>query len=58
MRAHVAIQLFQMRGYDNEAVAQYLGFHDATNFRRSFQRRTGLTATLLRDGLANNPALF
>jgi hypothetical protein len=29
-----------MRGYDNEAVAHYLCFHDATNFRRSFKRWT------------------
>ncbi|MBV7534732.1 AraC family transcriptional regulator [Duganella sp. sic0402] len=51
VRAHVAMQLFQMRGYDNEAVAQYLGFHDATNFRRSFKRWTGLAPSLLRDAL-------
>jgi AraC-like DNA-binding protein len=57
VRAHVAIQLFQMRGYDNEAVAQYLGFHDATNFRRSFKRWTGLTPSLLRDGLLSIPQL-
>lgn len=57
VRAHVAIQLFQMRGYDNEAVAQYLGFHDATNFRRSFKRWTGLTPSLLRDGLLSIPRL-
>jgi AraC-like DNA-binding protein len=57
VRAHVAIHLFQMRGYDNEAVAQYLGFHDATNFRRSFKRWTGLTPSLLRDGLLSIPLL-
>ena len=57
VRAHVAIQLFQMRGYDNEAVAQYLGFHDATNFRRSFKRWTGLTPSLLRDALLSIPSL-
>ena len=57
VRAHVAIQLFQMRGYDNEAVAHYLGFHDATNFRRSFKRWTGLTPSLLRDGLLSIPGL-
>ena len=51
VRAHVAIHLFQVRGYDNEAVAQYLGFHDATNFRRSFKRWTGLVPSLLRDAL-------
>nr|WP_267876193.1 AraC family transcriptional regulator [Duganella rivi] len=51
VRTHVAMQLFQMRGYDNEAVAHYLGFHDATNFRRSFKRWTGLAPSLLRDAL-------
>lgn len=51
VRAHVAMQLFQMRSYDNEAVAHYLGFHDATNFRRSFKRWTGLVPSLLRDAL-------
>ena len=51
VRAHVSMHLFQMRGYDNEAVAQYLGFHDATNFRRSFKRWTGLAPRLLRDAL-------
>ena len=55
VRAHVAIHLFQSRGYDNEAVAHYLGFHDATNFRRSFKRWTGLTPSLLRDGLLSVP---
>lgn len=51
VRTHVALYLFQMRGYDNDAVARYLGFHDATNFRRSFKRWTGQTPSLLRDGL-------
>ena len=55
VRAHVAIHLFQARGYDNEAVAQYLGFHDATNFRRSFKRWTGLTPRVLRDELLGVP---
>jgi AraC-like DNA-binding protein len=41
-----------MRRYDNEAAAAYLGFHDATNFRRSFKRWTGQTPSLLRSGLA------
>ncbi len=54
VRAHVAIHLFQMRGYDNEAVAQYLGFHDATNFRRSFKRWTGLVPSLLRHALLDS----
>ncbi|MTV36579.1 AraC family transcriptional regulator [Duganella radicis] len=54
VRAHVAMHLFQMRGYDNEAVAHYLGFHDATNFRRSFKRWTGLVPSLLRDALLHS----
>jgi AraC-like DNA-binding protein len=52
VRAHQAIYLFQAHGYDNDAVAAYLGFHDATNFRRSFKRWTGQTPQLLRHALA------
>lgn len=51
VRTHVALYLFQNLGYDNEAVAQHLGFHDANNFRRSFKRWTGQTPSLMRDGL-------
>ena len=51
VRAHKAIYLFQAHGYDNDAVADYLGFHDATNFRRSFKRWTGQTPQLLRQAL-------
>ena len=51
VRAHKAIYLFQAHGYDNDAVAAYLGFHDATNFRRSFKRWTGQTPQLLRHAL-------
>ncbi|AKU20896.1 AraC family transcriptional regulator [Massilia sp. NR 4-1] len=51
VRTHVALHLFHSRRADNEAVAQYLGFHDATNFRRSFKRWTGKTPALLRDAL-------
>jgi AraC-like DNA-binding protein len=56
VRTHVALYLFQTRRYDNEAVAQHLGFHDANNFRRSFKRWTGLTPSLLRDGLMTDAA--
>jgi AraC-like DNA-binding protein len=52
VRMHVALHLFQSRQADNEAVADYLGFHDAANFRRSFKRWTGLTPALLRAALA------
>jgi AraC-like DNA-binding protein len=51
VRTHVALYLFQMRRYDNEAAAAYLGFHDAANFRRSFKRWTGQTPSLLRAAL-------
>lgn len=47
-RTHASIHLLLVRGYDNEQVARYLGFHDARNFRRSFRRWTGLTPRLLR----------
>jgi AraC-like DNA-binding protein len=50
-RAHASIHLLQVRGYDNEQVARYLGFHDARNFRRSFRRWTGLTPQLMRHPL-------
>jgi AraC-like DNA-binding protein len=51
VRTHVALYLFKMHRYDNEAAAAYLGFHDATNFRRSFKRWTGQTPGLLRNAL-------
>ncbi|MBC7993255.1 MAG: helix-turn-helix transcriptional regulator, partial [Rhizobacter sp.] len=51
VRTHVALQLYQCRGFDNEQVARYLGFNDAANFRRSFKRWTGLTPSSLRDSL-------
>lgn len=51
VRTHVALWLFQTRRMDNEAVAHYLGFHDAANFRRSFKRWTGFTPGLLRPAL-------
>lgn len=52
VRTHVALWLFQAQRMDNEAVADYLGFHDAANFRRSFKRWTGLTPGPLRAALA------
>ncbi|GGY19212.1 helix-turn-helix domain-containing protein [Massilia dura] len=52
VRTHVALWMFHAQGADNEAVARYLGFHDAANFRRSFKRWTGLTPLLLKAGLA------
>jgi len=53
VRTHVALYLFQTQGYDNDAVAQHLGFHDANNFRRSFKRWTGQTPSLMRGDLLN-----
>ncbi len=53
VRTHVALHLFHTEGLDNEAVANYLGFHDANNFRRSFKRWTGMTPMLLRQGLVS-----
>ncbi|MES2014985.1 MAG: AraC family transcriptional regulator ligand-binding domain-containing protein [Pseudomonadota bacterium] len=50
VRSHVSLRLLH-RGLDNEAVARYLGFHDANNFRRSCKRWTGITPMLLRQGL-------
>lgn len=51
VRTHVALYLFQTRRADNDAVARHLGFHDATNFRRSFKRWTGQTPGLLRESI-------
>ncbi len=51
VRTHVALWLFHARRAGNEQVAQYLGFHDSANFRRSFKRWTGQTPALLRAAL-------
>jgi AraC-like DNA-binding protein len=48
VRKHVALYLYQIKGYSNEEIAEYLHFHDATNFRRSFKRWTGLSPSALR----------
>ena len=53
VRSHVALRLMYFRGFDNEAVAQHLGYYDAANFRRSFKRWTGLTPSLFRDALGS-----
>ena len=54
VRTHMALYLFHFQSMDNEGVAAYLGFHDATNFRRSFKRWTGQTPSLLRLALKRN----
>ncbi|MGE7990936.1 AraC family transcriptional regulator ligand-binding domain-containing protein [Pseudomonas sp. NPDC089554] len=40
-RRELALYLYQVKGYNNDEVAQQLGFNDTTNFRRSFKRWTG-----------------
>lgn len=52
VRKHVALYLYQVRGYSNEAVADYLQYRDTTNFRRSFKRWTGLSPSVLRQLLS------
>lgn len=47
VRAHAALYLMLLRGQRGEAVARTLGFHDKSNFRRSFKRWTGMTPGLL-----------
>lgn len=48
VRKHVALYLYQVKGFSNEQVADYLRFTDAANFRRSFKRWTGSTPNLIR----------
>ena len=48
VRKHVALYLYQVKGFSNEQVAEYLRFTDAANFRRSFKRWTGSTPNLFR----------
>ncbi len=48
VRKHVALYLYQIKGFSNEEVAEYLSFNDAANFRRSFKRWTGSTPNLIR----------
>lgn len=53
VRKHVALYLYQMKGYSNEEVASYLRFNDTTNFRRSFKRWTGSAPSSLRQLFQN-----
>lgn len=48
VRKHVALYLYQTRGFTNEEVAAYLRFNDTANFRRSFKRWTGVVPSGLR----------
>ncbi|WP_421681890.1 helix-turn-helix domain-containing protein [Stutzerimonas urumqiensis] len=54
-RLHVALHLYEARGYSNDAVAAYLRFNDTTNFRRSFKRWTGQSPSALRQLLGWAP---
>lgn len=47
VRTHVALYLLLLQGRSNEVVATQMGFHDRSNFRRSFKRWTGLVPSLL-----------
>ncbi|PWR20918.1 AraC family transcriptional regulator [Zavarzinia compransoris] len=49
VRKHVALYLYDSRGYTNEEVAAHLRFHDTTNFRRSFKRWTGFAPSSLKE---------
>jgi len=52
VHTHVALYLYQVKGFSNEEVAQYLSFNDTANFRRAFKRWTGSTPKLIRQLLA------
>ncbi|MDP9525869.1 AraC family transcriptional regulator [Pseudomonas protegens] len=54
VRKQVALYLYQIRGWSNEAVAEYLNFNDPANFRRSFKRWTGSTPSLIRQLLGSS----
>lgn len=56
-RAHLAMHLFHHHGLANDEVARRLGFHDSTNFRRSFKRWTGMTPSRLREAMGLGGAL-
>ncbi len=40
-RKHVALYLYQIKGFKHNEVADYLRFNDINNFRRAFKRWTG-----------------
>ncbi|TVZ38112.1 AraC-like DNA-binding protein [Alteromonadaceae bacterium 2753L.S.0a.02] len=42
VRMEVAIDLVEQSGFNNGQVAEYLGYFDEANYRRSFKRWTGL----------------
>lgn len=46
-RKHVALYLYQIKGYNHQQVADYLCFNDINNYRRSFKRWTGFPPGLL-----------
>jgi AraC-like DNA-binding protein len=48
-RKHVALYLFQIKGYQHHQVAEYLRFNDMNNFRRAFKRWTGFSLAELNE---------
>ncbi len=47
VRKHTAIYLFQVKGFNNQQIAEYLCFNDMNNFRRAFKRWTGTSPHIL-----------
>ncbi|HEC73993.1 MAG TPA: AraC family transcriptional regulator [Methylophaga aminisulfidivorans] len=47
VRKHTAIYLYQVKGFSNQDIAEYLCFSDMNNFRRAFKRWTGLSPNTL-----------
>jgi transcriptional regulator GlxA family with amidase domain len=53
VRVHAAIQLIERRGEKTDAVAQTVGFHDASHLSRAFVKLTGRRPGKHRPGRAS-----